>query len=90
VAAVTATFLKCGSFQKLMTVKICGRERFLAGKVAVIWPYKKNSQNYYSGTHFCWSTNLLLKGLKEREKMYIYGNWPWKVPNGRFFGLKWQ
>jgi hypothetical protein len=22
--------------------------------------------------------------------MYIYGMWPWKVPNGRGFGLKWK
>jgi hypothetical protein len=75
-----------------MAVKICGRqsgcERFLAGTVSVIWPFKNISQKLtfrnrlgVINVDFCWkceifySTNLLLKGLKEREKM-----WPWKVP----------
>jgi hypothetical protein len=47
-AAVTATFLKCGGFLMLngrenLWTSNC-RERFLAGKMAVIWPFKKLAQ----------------------------------------------
>jgi hypothetical protein len=35
VAAITTTFLKCGSFKKLN-----GHETVLAGKMAVLWQFK--------------------------------------------------